>query len=114
MCVGIWFARRAGVVQPRGVVTLLVLTGTTMWEDSLKSYQRVGKRWIPMFPCHCEKTECVYNEGGICDEPRINYGNSDAECFRETPRSLVARLQPVKDREGNERVQDGVQVDGGG
>jgi hypothetical protein len=34
----------------------------------------------------------VYNQAGICDEPRINKGNSDAECHRFLNKAVLAML----------------------
>lgn len=53
---------------------------------------RVSIYDIPRTPCQCEKTGCVYLKAGVCDNPQINKGNSDAKCHRENNKALLQRL----------------------
>jgi hypothetical protein len=46
----------------------------------------------PIRDVPCPRSLCVYNEDGICDEPWINYGNSDAECHDMTYKEVVTML----------------------
>jgi hypothetical protein len=41
---------------------------------------RVSKFSLPSWPSACSKSVCVYNTDGVCDNVRINKGNSDAAC----------------------------------
>ncbi len=47
----------------------------------------------------CDMIDCVYNEFGMCDEPQINHGNSDALCFEWKPRELVDFLTSADEDE---------------
>jgi hypothetical protein len=48
---------------------------------------------IPRTPTPCPVENCVYrDDNGICDEPRINKGNSDAKCFRMSNKALLVIL----------------------
>jgi hypothetical protein len=58
----------------------------------------ITKRNIPNELCQCIKSDCVYNdEDSLCDEPRINRGNSDAKCFRIRPRIVLTWLCEYND-----------------
>jgi hypothetical protein len=55
----------------------------------------VTKNSIPKTPTKCPVGECVYNGesmAGVCDDPRINRGNSDAKCHTMKPIELVEIL----------------------
>lgn len=56
--------------------------------------QRIARRYLPMSACTCP-FECVYREDGICDDPSINKGNSDAGCHRMNNRNLLEALRLV-------------------
>lgn len=53
---------------------------------------RLQKRHIPNTPHLCINRKCVYNEDGICDQPRINNGNSDAKCFKRSNKTTLSWL----------------------
>lgn len=55
-------------------------------------YTRIPAHCLPHRPTPCPRTGCVYNQAGICDEPRINKGNSDAECHRFLNKAVLAML----------------------
>lgn len=64
---------------------------------------RVSIYRIPNEPTRCGSLTCVYNshakgcfDGGTCDEPRTNKGNSDAECHRWNNKYLLERLDEAK------------------
>jgi len=65
---------------------------------------RIQKRDIPNTPHHCDKTTCVYNEAGICDEPRINRGNSDARCFHESNATTLRWLREMSTNDPRSKV----------
>ena len=50
---------------------------------------------IPNSPTRCLlKRECVYRDHeGVCDEPRINKGNSDAACHTMSNKALLELLE---------------------
>ncbi len=56
---------------------------------------RTSIRDVPNVPCRCTVPKpCVYRYDGImCDEPRINKGNSDAACHKMNNRDLILRLK---------------------
>lgn len=58
---------------------------------------RKQKSDIPKGPIECPKERCVYNTDGVCDEPRINKGNSDSLCFRMSNKYVIEML--IKARE---------------
>lgn len=41
---------------------------------------------------HALREEYITAEDGICDNPRLNKGNSDSACNKENNRDLLARL----------------------
>ena len=47
---------------------------------------------LPESPRRCTQQQCVYNEGGVCDDPRINRGNGDAVCHRVTPHRVISEF----------------------
>lgn len=53
---------------------------------------------IPAAPTPCRKPgHCVYrDENEICDEPRINKGNSDAACHGMSNKDLLELLTPTQ------------------
>lgn len=54
---------------------------------------RVSIRQIPCWPQFCAVSGCVYRDrAGVCDEPRINKGNSDARCHSMLNKELLALL----------------------
>lgn len=54
---------------------------------------RVSARMIPSCPMFCSIGKgCVYRRALICDDPRINKGNSDAKCHKANNRDLLAAL----------------------
>lgn len=57
---------------------------------------RVSIYRIPRHEMWCPKEECVYNKSGLCDEPRINKGNGDAECHKMNNKDLLVMLGIVK------------------
>jgi hypothetical protein len=67
---------------------------------------RLQKRDIPNTPHLCPKIKCVYNgldaPEGICNEPEINNGNSDAICFSITNRKVIEMLTKMEGDAGNE------------
>ncbi len=65
---------------------------------------RVQSSDLPSTWSQCAtKRYCVYNVGGLCDDPRNNKGNSDAACHTESNRSLLSRLQPAQSATGSPR-----------
>lgn len=53
---------------------------------------RLSKRHIPNKPTGCHHFTCPYNsdgEDGICDNPRNNKGNSDANCHKTSIKDLL-------------------------
>ena len=54
---------------------------------------RVQRSKIPALPMVCKiKKPCVYRVNLICDEPRINKGNSDATCHKMGNKNLIEHL----------------------
>jgi len=53
---------------------------------------RVSKREIPKKPTKCNRESCVYIKDGVCDHPRLNRDNSDAECHKTPPAQVVAEF----------------------
>ena len=53
----------------------------------------ISKRDLPNKSTPCIKVLCVYNVDGLCDEPRINKGNSDALCHKMTNKHLLELLK---------------------
>lgn len=64
------------------------------------SAKRITRSEIPTTPTICKKTLCVYNASqfiggnipGDCENPRLNFENSDAECFGKPPRKVLEYL----------------------
>lgn len=56
----------------------------------------ITKFYIPLSACNCNINSCVYNKGGICDEPRINRSNSDSSCHKMVPKKLLTHLTKIK------------------
>lgn len=56
---------------------------------------RFQQRDIPSKPYNCNRKDCVYNRSLVCDEPRLNHGNSDAKCFYLTPKAVIEMLIPI-------------------
>lgn len=56
---------------------------------------RLQRYHLPTTWTQCGTRNCVYNTGGLCEDPRINKGNGDAKCHKESNRFLLARLEPV-------------------
>jgi len=56
----------------------------------------ITKLYIPLTPCNCNIISCVYNKGGICDEPRINKSNSDSHCHKMSPKILLNHINKIK------------------
>ena len=59
-------------------------------------YNRVCKGNIPIRPMVCPEGDCVYNTDTVCDEPRINNGNSDAKCFKWLNRRILLMLEEIE------------------
>lgn len=57
-----------------------------------RGYKRIQEHHLPAIPTQCMKTTCVYAVDGICDEPRINKGNGDAECHRLSNKRVLQIL----------------------
>jgi hypothetical protein len=57
---------------------------------------RTPLRRIPNYPSLCPFKRCVYNDGGYCDDPRTNKGNSDAECHRMSNRKIIEYLENTR------------------
>lgn len=58
--------------------------------------------YLPLTPtcCHYDKP-CVYRDQHLlCDQPRINKGNSDAACFRLRNKDVLGFLS---DRQDNKK-----------
>lgn len=47
----------------------------------------------------CPSLLCVYNEDGLCDEPYVNKGNSDAVCHGMTYEEVARMLEVGGKRE---------------
>jgi len=60
---------------------------------------RVSKYSLPGAPSACRLDRpCVYRHAHrICDNPRLNKGNSDAACFRLNNRALLPLLHKQKE-----------------
>ncbi len=56
------------------------------------SATRTPRCALPASPTPCAQT-CVYAEGGVCSEPRVNKGNGDAVCHTWTNKRLLAALE---------------------
>ena len=54
---------------------------------------RVQKAELPLDQRECPYNKCVYNADGICPEPRINKGNSDAACHKLSNKKLLKILR---------------------
>ena len=54
---------------------------------------RLQKSDIPNTPHQCINRRCVYNEDSVCDEPRINNGNSDAKCHKRSNKVTLSWLE---------------------
>jgi hypothetical protein len=59
-------------------------------------YRRMKKSMLPMTPHNCQQRDCVYNDDGICDNPRINKGNSDAFCWRKNIITVWQWIEPAE------------------
>lgn len=64
----------------------------------------VTKHDLPWDETPCIKNGCIYNDEGLCDEPFINYGNSDAECFGERPRIVLKWLGVLESEEAQDEA----------
>lgn len=54
---------------------------------------RVSIHQLPKRNAICSmKVECVYRVDGVCDEPRINKGNSDSACHKMNNKDLLPLL----------------------
>lgn len=54
---------------------------------------RVSIYAVPNEPRRCTVTAvCIYRPDGICDEPRVNKGNSDSACHKMNNRDLLVEL----------------------
>ena len=53
------------------------------------------KRDLPINANVCSKN-CIYSEKGVCGEPQINHGNSDASCHTMTYKEVLALLGKIK------------------
>jgi hypothetical protein len=68
------------------------------------SQTRMQRRDLPGSPVECSiDRPCVYRVRRLCDEPRINKGNSDAACHRMSNRAVLAALCVPK----RDTVRDG-------
>lgn len=56
---------------------------------------RKSKSDLPRGTIKCPNTECVYNQFGECDDIRINRGNSDSKCHKD---SIVKILGYIGDQ----------------
>ena len=56
----------------------------------------MSKYSIPEHEMWCPRHDCVYNSAGLCDEPRINRGNGDAECHRMSVKDVLQMLEVIK------------------
>lgn len=61
---------------------------------TLMSNGRLSIYAIPNRPMCCvlPARNCVYRQNGICDQPRINKGNSDAACHKMSNKALLKEL----------------------
>lgn len=58
---------------------------------------RMQRSELPSTSVRCELGKgCVYRVGGLCDEPAINKGNSDAACHKMGNRALYEVLEPLE------------------
>lgn len=64
--------------------------------------RNITKRYLPRDPSPCSKHDCIYNDGGICDDPFINYGNSDADCFGIRPRIVLTWIDYGREIQGTD------------
>ena len=53
---------------------------------------RVSKYDLPKGFTPCPYYTCVYSDGGYCDNPRNNKGNSDAVCHKINNKDLLKLL----------------------
>lgn len=56
---------------------------------------RIQTNAIPNTSTNCY-LHCEYSNNTICDNPRLNKGNSDATCFKFTNKKLVEYLKDAK------------------
>ena len=58
---------------------------------------------LPYTNSPCRERTCVYNEDGLCEDPSINSGNSDAFCFNLSDDAILVMLREslVEGGEGN-------------
>ena len=54
--------------------------------------KRIYLTQIPAKSTPCPLRACVYNEDGLCDDPRTNHGNSDSLCSTRTKQEVMALL----------------------
>lgn len=67
-------------VEPKGAEIIAEVT-----KKPALMGKRMPLRLMPNTAHHCPKLDCIYNgltQRSICDNPRINKGNSDAYCFK--------------------------------
>lgn len=50
---------------------------------------RYQKSDIPDYHTKCIRSSCVYIKEGICDDPRTNKDNGDADCHKLTNVQLI-------------------------
>lgn len=69
---------------------------------------RIQRSDLPLGPAVCPMPmPCVYRKDGICDEPRINKGNSDAGCWDVSNREVLRCLIPITEQNGGGGALDG-------
>jgi len=54
---------------------------------------RVQISALPDKPTKCNMVSCVYNDNNVCDDPRINKANGDAECHKMNNKDLLLILK---------------------
>lgn len=62
---------------------------------------RVSKRQLPSTATLCLiRRTCVYRDcSGLCDDPQINKGNSDAGCFHMNNKDVLTLLSDGRQRD---------------
>ena len=59
---------------------------------------RMQRYMLPGIPTRCSLArDCVYRVAGVCDEPKVNKGNSDAACYGMSNKDIADRLEPLSD-----------------
>lgn len=59
---------------------------------------------LPRSPRACAfPSPCVYRENGVCDDPWISNGNSDAACHKVTRWKINAALSQPATQQGSDR-----------